>query len=219
MWYNGRQMEEAYTMPEMNVKQKCEELKRPWINESPSHTHFRIWDTKCKTWYGWQDENTLPYYGFDPFCGEVVTMQKWPLDWHEYEWLRVDQSTGILDKNGIEIYQNDLILTQDGHDYNSDDDLIIWQVVYSKDARFSLKPLNYQDEGYRKDFFDFNSPTEEWEVIGSLGDLEGKKYFCPNCLKFFQTGKFDEKDNEIYDDICPYCGCPGQLIELPEKAQ
>lgn len=197
------------------VESRCEKLNRPYIHEPATFAHFRIWDNKEKTWYGWKNKNLLPYYGFDPFCGEVVTMQKWPLNWHEYEWLRVDQSTGVLDEHGIEIYQNDLIVTQDGQDYISDNVLIIWQVVYSEDARFSLKPLNYQDEKFRKDFFYFNDPTKEWEVIGSLGDLD--KYFCPNCLKFFQAGKLNEEDDEIYDDICPFCGCPGQLAKTPEN--
>lgn len=33
-----------------------------------------------------------------------------------------------------------------------------------------------------------------------------KQQFCPNCCRAFDTGKFSEDDNDIYDDVCPYCG-------------
>jgi len=157
------------------IKAKCKELNRPWINEPPSYTHFRIWDIKHKTWCGWQDENTLPYYGFDPFCGEVVTMQKWPLDWHEYEWLRVDQSTGIADRNGVEIYQRDIV----AFDYHRGHGEELFEVIFdTQEARFSLKPLGIsrdrketweEEKRLRVDFFDYNDPTEEFEVIGAKG--------------------------------------------------
>lgn len=34
-----------------------------------------------------------------------------------------------------------------------------------------------------------------------------KKYWCPNCARCFDTGKFHEDDDEMYEDVCPYCGC------------
>lgn len=40
------------------------------------------------------------------------------------------------------------------------------------------------------------------------------KYFCPNCRNYFETGKFDDNDSDIYDDVCPMCGCaPCELTE------
>ena len=35
------------------------------------------------------------------------------------------------------------------------------------------------------------------------------KYFCPNCLQLFRTGKFSRFDLSIYDDVCPYRGAIG----------
>ena len=32
-------------------------------------------------------------------------------------------------------------------------------------------------------------------------------YFCGNCGKVFKTGKDSEDDSDIYDDVCPDCGC------------
>lgn len=34
-----------------------------------------------------------------------------------------------------------------------------------------------------------------------------KKYWCPNCGYCFDTGKFSEDEDEMYEDVCPYCGC------------
>ena len=34
-----------------------------------------------------------------------------------------------------------------------------------------------------------------------------KDYWCPNCGRCFDTGKFHEDDDEMYEDVCPYCGC------------
>lgn len=32
-------------------------------------------------------------------------------------------------------------------------------------------------------------------------------YFCGNCGKVFKTGKFWEDDSDIYEEVCPECGC------------
>ena len=184
--------------------------KRPHGNTD--HHSIRIWDKEHNEWLNENDKNTLPYYGFDPCCGEVVLGQKWPLDHRQWLYLEADCCTGIPDKNGEPIYEHDIIITEDGHDFNRDFEdskyfyLILWEVVYSEDARYSLKPLNAYEENYRKDFFDFNDPTKEWEIVGHT---HGKipKWFCDNCGHFFETGKFDENDDEMYDDVCPMCGC------------
>ena len=34
-----------------------------------------------------------------------------------------------------------------------------------------------------------------------------KKYYCYNCGNCFKSGKFYEEDDEIYDNVCPNCGC------------
>ena len=44
------------------------------------------------------------------------------------------------------------------------------------------------------------------------------RYFCPNCLRLFRTGKFSRFDLSLYDDVCPYCGAIGyDFNELAEE--
>lgn len=44
-------------------------------------------------------------------------------------------------------------------------------------------------------------------------DKKDPKYFCLNCGTKFRTGKFSRFDSYLYDDICPWCGCPGENFE------
>lgn len=49
-------------------------------------------------------------------------------------------------------------------------------------------------------------------------DKKESRYFCPNCLQLFRTGKFSRFDLNIYDDVCPYCGAIGcSLKELAKE--
>jgi len=32
-------------------------------------------------------------------------------------------------------------------------------------------------------------------------------YFCGNCGKVYKTGKFSPEDSDIYEEVCPECGC------------
>lgn len=44
------------------------------------------------------------------------------------------------------------------------------------------------------------------------------RYSCQNCGKLFNTGKFDDSDSDIYDNICPNCGAVAVSIdELLDK--
>lgn len=44
------------------------------------------------------------------------------------------------------------------------------------------------------------------------------RYFCPNCLRLFRTGKFNRFDLDVYDDVCPNCGAIGLTFkELAEE--
>ena len=38
-------------------------------------------------------------------------------------------------------------------------------------------------------------------------DKKKPRYFCPNCHHLFYTGKFWRNDDDMYDDVCPNCGC------------
>lgn len=73
------------------------------LRNNPSRWNMRIWDVEKKEWAG------VLFYGFDIRGGEVTVSSD--MNWlykqfekgREFIW---EQSTGLRDKNGKEIYEN-----------------------------------------------------------------------------------------------------------------
>ena len=142
-------------------------MNRPKDVNASSPWNMRIWDDDNGEWLCQSDKDALTYYGFDITGGETTEFQGLP-KWHPNRHLIWEQSTALRDKNGVEIYEGDVV-----SEHNGD---IIGKIVRSISGEWRIEWMGVF--GGSSVLYD---ETSMCEVIGTIH--EPPKDFHPEHLK------------------------------------
>lgn len=94
------------------------------------------------------------------------------------QWFEIMQFTGLLDKNGVEIYEGDIVKSKYGF---TDEDIFLTVKWYEDGARFQLSTINYQED--KDNVYDFDMTG--WgrdEINSEIIEVIGNIHQNPNLL-------------------------------------
>lgn len=112
---------------------------------------FRAWDKKRLCWY----KTELTFVGFHIF-GECTMICPPPTE--DLKDIEITQFTGLKDKNGIEIYEGDIVQVKFSNTYEAYE--VVWQ---ENTMRFGLRQRLHEEQ----ESWSFTSQND-FEIIGNI---------------------------------------------------